>query len=162
MGGRVDGMDAMLTANSPQQLIDNMAVQRVMAHQMSMQMASFRTAGAQAVQAEEASAKSAADAKGAADQAAAVRASLQSKRSQLQVQIAVVKSQYVSLSPGQRTALADPGPVRQAFPRRTRCRPVHRRTVHPPMRRQRPADSRLFPGAPPVAAVTARPLCRRP
>jgi len=116
MGGRVDGMDAMLTANSPQQLIDNMAVQRVMAHQMSMQMASFRTAGAQAVQAEEASAKSAADAKGAADQAAAVRASLQSKRSQLQVQIAVVKSQYVSLSPGQRTALADPGPVPAGVP----------------------------------------------
>ncbi len=116
MGGRVDGMDAMLTADSPQQLIDNMAVQRVMAHQMSMQMASFRTAGAQAVQAEEASAKSAADAKGAADQAAAVRASLQSKRSQLQVQIAVVKSQYVSLSPGQRTALADPGPVPAGVP----------------------------------------------
>ena len=66
MGGRVDGMDAMLTADSPQQLIDNMAVQRVMAHQMSTQMVSFRTAGAQAIKAEEASAKSAADAKGAA------------------------------------------------------------------------------------------------
>jgi peptidoglycan DL-endopeptidase CwlO len=111
MGGRVDGLDAMLTADSPQQLIDNMAVQRVMARQMSTQMASFRAAGAQAVQAEEASARSAAEAKSAADQAAAVRASLQSKQSQLQVQIAVVKSQYVSLSPGQRTALAEPGPV---------------------------------------------------
>jgi peptidoglycan DL-endopeptidase CwlO len=111
MGGRVDGLDAMLTADSPQQLIDNMAVQRVMARQMSTQMASFRAAGAQAVQAEEASARSAAEAKSAADQAAAVRASLQSKQSQLQVQIAVVKSQYVSLSHGQRTALAEPGPV---------------------------------------------------
>jgi cell wall-associated NlpC family hydrolase len=116
MGGRVDGMDAMLTADSPQQLIDNMAVQRVMAHQMSTQMVSFRTAGAQAIKAEEASAKSAADAKGAADQAAAVRASLQSKQSQLQVQIAVVKSQYVSLSPGQRSALADPGPAPAGLP----------------------------------------------
>jgi len=116
MGGRVDGVDAMLTADSPQQLIDNMAVQRVMAHQMSTQMVSFRTAGAQAIKAEEASAKSAADAKAAADQAAAVRASLQSKQSQLQVQIAVVKSQYVSLSPGQRTALADPGPVPAGLP----------------------------------------------
>jgi len=79
-------------------------------------MVSFRTAGAQAIKAEEASAKSAADAKAAADQAAAVRASLQSKQSQLQVQIAVVKSQYVSLSPGQRTALADPGPVPAGVP----------------------------------------------
>ncbi|MGA7051263.1 MAG: endopeptidase, partial [Mycobacterium sp.] len=116
MGGRVDGMDAMLTADSPQQLIDNMAVQRVMAHQMSTQMASFQTAGAQAAKAEEASAKSAADAKSAAEQAAAIRASLQSKQSQLQVQIAVVKSQYVTLSPVQRTALADPGPVPAGLP----------------------------------------------
>ncbi len=127
MGGRVDGMDAMLIADSPQQLIDNMAVQRVMARQMSTQMASFQSAGAQAAKAEEASAKSAADAKNAAEQAAAVRASLQSKQSQLQVQIAVVKSQYVSLSPGQRTALAGPGPV--------------------------PAPDALPPGAPPNGAV---------
>jgi peptidoglycan DL-endopeptidase CwlO len=116
MGGRVDGMEAMLTAESPQGLIDKMAVQRVMATQMSTQMASFRVAGEQAAKAEQASAKSAADAKSAAEQAAAVRASLQSKQSQLQVQIAVVKSQYVSLSPQQRTALADPGQVPAAAP----------------------------------------------
>jgi cell wall-associated NlpC family hydrolase len=116
MGGRIDGMEAMLTAESPQGLIDKMAVQRVMATQMSTQMASFRVAGEQAATAEQASAKSAADAKSAAEQAAAVRASLQSKQSQLQVQIAVVKSQYVSLSPQQRTALADPGQVPAAAP----------------------------------------------
>jgi cell wall-associated NlpC family hydrolase len=116
MGGRVDGMEAMLTAQSPQGLIDKMAVQRVMATQMSTQMASFRDAGVQAARAEQASAKSAADAKSAAEQAAAVRASLQSKQSQLQVQIAFVKSQYVSLSPQQRTALADPGQLPAAAP----------------------------------------------
>jgi peptidoglycan DL-endopeptidase CwlO len=116
MGGRVDGMDAMLTAGSPQQLIDSLAVQRLMATQMSTQMASFRDAGVQAALAEQESAKSAADAKSAAEQAAAVRASLQSKQSQLQVQIAVVKSQYVSLSPQQRTALAEPGPVPAGAP----------------------------------------------
>jgi peptidoglycan DL-endopeptidase CwlO len=109
MGGRVSGMEAMLTADSPQGLIDKLAVQRVMATQMRTQMADFRTAGAQAAKAEQDSAKSAADAKSAAEQAAAVRASLQSKQSQLQVQIAVVKSQYLSLTPGQRTAMADPG-----------------------------------------------------
>ena len=116
MGGRVDGMDAMLTAGSPQGLIDTMAMQRLMATQMSNQMASFRAAGEQAAKAEQASTKSAADAKSAAEQAAAVRASLQSKQSQLQVQIAVVKSQYLSLSPVQRTALADPGPIPAGAP----------------------------------------------
>ena len=42
MGGRVDGMEAMLTADSPQGLIDKLAVQRVMATQMRTQMADFR------------------------------------------------------------------------------------------------------------------------
>lgn len=116
MGGRTDGMDAILTAESPQLLIDGLTVQRVMAHQMSTQMASFRAAGEQAVKAEQASAKSAADAKAAAEQAAAVRASLQHKQSQLQVQIAVVKSQYQALTPGQREALADPGQVPAGLP----------------------------------------------
>jgi cell wall-associated NlpC family hydrolase len=79
-------------------------------------MANYRAAQEQTVKAEQVSAKSAADAKTAAEQAAAVRASLQSKQSQLQAQIAVVKSQYYTLSPGQRTALADPGPVPAAAP----------------------------------------------
>ena len=116
MGGRVDGMTAMLTAGSPQGLIDKLAMQRLMATQMSAQMTNFRAAGEQAAKAEREAAKSAAGAKSAAEQAAAVRASLQSKQSQLQVQIAVVKSQYVSLSPEQRTALADPGPVPAGLP----------------------------------------------
>jgi peptidoglycan DL-endopeptidase CwlO len=116
MGGRVDGVDAILTAESPQGLIDKMAMQRVMATQMANQMASYRIAGEQAAKAERESAKSAADAKSAAQQAAAVRASLLAKQTQLQVQIAVVKSQYVSLSPQQRTALADPGPVPATAP----------------------------------------------
>jgi peptidoglycan DL-endopeptidase CwlO len=116
MGGRVDGMAAILTAESPQGLIDKLAVQRLMSTQMRSQMASYRVAGEQAAKAEQASAKSAADAKSAAEQAAAVRASLQSKQSQLQVQIAIVKSQYVSLSPQQRDALADTGPIPAAAP----------------------------------------------
>lgn len=111
MGGHINGMTALLTADSPQQLIDKLALQRVLAAQMATQMTSFRAAGDEAVKAEQASAKSAADAKHSAEQAAAVRAGLQSKQSQLQVQIAVVKSQYLSLSPGQRTTLGEPGPV---------------------------------------------------
>ena len=106
MGGRTDGMDAMLTADSPQRLIDQLSVQRVMAAEMSAQMKSYRSISEQAAQAEVASAKSAAEAKTAAEQAAAVRADLQTKQSQLQVQIAVVKSQYMALNPRQREALA--------------------------------------------------------
>src|ERR1700735_1558249 len=56
MGGRVDGMEAMLTAVSPQGLIDKLAVQRLMATQMRTQMADFRIAGEQAAKAEQDSA----------------------------------------------------------------------------------------------------------
>ncbi|MGY4708978.1 peptidoglycan hydrolase RipC [Mycolicibacterium sp. CBM1] len=111
MGGRTDGLNAILTAESPQGLIDKMAIQRVMATEMAVQMQNYRRLNDEAKQAEAASAKSADDAKTAAEQAAAVRADLQRKQSQLQVQISVVKSRYQMLTPDQRTALAAPGPV---------------------------------------------------
>jgi peptidoglycan DL-endopeptidase CwlO len=111
MGGRTDGLDAMLTATSPQGLIDQLAVQRVMASEMSAQMKSYRDIGQEAALAEDASARSAAEAKTAAEQAAAVRADLQSKQSKLQVQIAVVKSQFQALTPNQREALAAMPPM---------------------------------------------------
>ncbi len=108
MGGRTDGMNAMLTAASPQNLIDKMSIQRVMAREMSEQMQNFRAANQQAVVVEEASAKSAAEAKAAADEAAAVRADLQRKQSELQVQITSVKARYAMLTAVQQAALASP------------------------------------------------------
>jgi peptidoglycan DL-endopeptidase CwlO len=118
MGGRTDGLDAMLTSSSPQGLIDQLAVQRVMATEMSVQMKNFQNASVAAANAEAASAKSSADAKTAAEQAAAVRADLQSKQSKLQIQIAIVKSQYTALSPAQRETLAaiPPAPAPDALP----------------------------------------------
>ncbi|MET0758732.1 MAG: peptidoglycan hydrolase RipC [Mycobacterium sp.] len=116
MGGRTDGMSAMMTAASPKHLIDQLAVQRVMATEMSAQLASYRGIGEQAAWAEEASAISASEAKTATEQAAAVRAELQSKQSQLQIQIAVVKSQYLALTPNQRAALAAIPPAPAAPP----------------------------------------------
>ena len=110
MGGRTDGMNAIMTAESPQQLIGKLAVQRVISTAMISQMATYRATREQAAQAEKESAKSAGEAKTAAEQAAAVRAKLQSKQSQLQLQIAIVKSQYLALSPHERTELAAPGP----------------------------------------------------
>ncbi|MGE2736919.1 peptidoglycan hydrolase RipC [Mycolicibacterium vaccae] len=106
MGGRTSGFDAMLTASSPQALIDQLATQRVMASEMAAQMNRFIDLGQQAELAEKASAASASEARTAAEQAAAVRADLQAKQSQLQVQIAVVKAQYESLTQPQREALA--------------------------------------------------------
>jgi cell wall-associated NlpC family hydrolase len=111
MGGRTDGMNAIMTAESPQQLIGKLAVQRVISTAMLAQMATYRATREEAAKAEKESAKSAADAKTAAEQATAVRASLQSKQSRLQLQIGIVKSQYLALSPPERTALAAPGPV---------------------------------------------------
>ncbi len=116
MGGRTDGMAAILTAESPQGLIDKLAIQRVMATQMSAQMTNYRRLAAAANTAQATAARSAADAKTAADQATAVRADLQAKQAKLQVQIAVVKSQYNMLSPNQRVALAAPVPVAAVLP----------------------------------------------
>ena len=112
MGGRTDGLTAILTVSSPQNLIDKMAVQRVMATQMAEQMQNFRAANQQALVVEAASAQSAAEAKTAADEAAAVRADLQRKQSELQVQISSVKARYAMLTAVQQAALARPaGPA---------------------------------------------------
>lgn len=108
MGGRTDGLTAILTVSSPQNLIDKMAVQRVMATQMAEQMANFRAANQQAAVVEAESAKSALAAKAAADEAAAVRADLQRKQSELQVQISAVKARYAMLTAAQQAALARP------------------------------------------------------
>ncbi len=116
MGGSTSGFNAMLTATSPQALIDQLAVQRVMAHEMQAQMTGFRELGSQTELAEQASAASATEAKTAAEQAAAVRADLQSKQSRLQVQIAIVKSQYQALTPTQREVLAAMPPPPPAPP----------------------------------------------
>ncbi len=121
MGGRTSGFDAMLTAKSPQGLIDQLSVQRVMAHEMRAQMIGYRELGVQTQLAEQASAASANEARTAAEQAAAVRADLQSKQSQLQVQIAIVKAQYEALTPIQREILAaipppPPAPPAEAPP----------------------------------------------
>ncbi|RFZ62899.1 putative endopeptidase precursor [Mycobacterium marinum] len=153
MGGRANGMDTILTAPSPQLLIDGLSMQRVMAHQMATQMSGFRTAREQAAMAEQASEKSAADAKSAAEQAAAVRANLQHKQSQLQVQIAVVKSQYLALTPDQRTALADPGQVPAGLPGAPGPAPEGTPPGGPP-----PAGAPVPGEAPPPGGVSAMPF----
>jgi cell wall-associated NlpC family hydrolase len=108
MGGRTDGLNPILTASSPQNLIDKMSVQRVMGIEMAEQMRSFRRVSEEALAVEAASAKSAEEARAAADEAAAVRADLQRKQSELQTQITAVKARYAMLTPVQQATLAAP------------------------------------------------------
>ncbi len=116
MGAHTDSLSAMMTADSPQHLIDQMTAQQSVASEMAIQMSGFRSLSAKAAAAEAASAKSAGDARVAAEQAAAVRADVQAKQSRLQVQIAVVKSQYMALSPNQRAALGAPPQAQPTLP----------------------------------------------
>jgi peptidoglycan DL-endopeptidase CwlO len=108
MGAHTDSLSAIMTADSPQHLIDQMSAQEAVASEMAVQMAGYRALNDKAAAAEAISAKSANDARIAAEQAAAVQADVQAKQSKLNVQIAVVKSQYLALTPAQRTVLAGP------------------------------------------------------
>ena len=147
MGGRTDNMAAILTAESPQGLIDKLAMQRVMATEMSAQMTNYKRLAAAANTAQSTAAKSAADARTAADAATAVQADLQAKQTKLQLQIAVVKSQYNMLSPNQRVAMAAPVPVAAVLPPE----------APPPgadVLAAAPAPEALPPAPPPEAAVT--------
>ncbi len=117
VGGSTGGLTGILTANSPQQLIDQLALQNAIGTEMTTTMARFREVRRRADTVEQASATSAAEARTAAEQAAAVRAELQAKQGQLQVQIAAVKSRYDALTPDQQAALAAlPPPVAPAAP----------------------------------------------
>ncbi|MCX8528271.1 MAG: hypothetical protein ORN20_09060 [Candidatus Nanopelagicales bacterium] len=108
MGGRADGASAILTAASPQSFIDRLAIQRVMATTMSDELRSVRQVEQEARTIEAASAESAANARAAADAAAAVRADLKKKQSEVQTQVALLKTRYGMLTPAEQ-ALLGPG-----------------------------------------------------
>ncbi len=110
MGGRTDGLTAILTSASPKNLIDKLSIQRLMATEMAAQMQNFRRVSQEAQAMEAASAESAVAAKLIVDEAVAVRADLQRKQSELQTQITDAKIRYAMLPPAQQTALA-PSPA---------------------------------------------------
>ena len=116
MGGSTSTISAALNAESPQRLLDDLSASKVMAAQMSDRIKAFRAASARADDAARAAQSSALAARTAAEQASAVRAGLQSKQSRLRTQIAEVEALYRALTPDQRAALADPGPVPPAPP----------------------------------------------
>lgn len=95
MGGPGDPVSALLTAGSPQTLIDKLAFERVITTQASDEMANFRQAAQQAQAIEAASAMSEADARAAVDAATAARAELQKQQSELKAKIAADAQQAV-------------------------------------------------------------------
>jgi hypothetical protein len=99
---------AVLTATSPQQLIDQLSFQRTVASGIADQLKDFQSARERAAAAAAASEASAADARAAAEQSSAVRADLQAKWSELLRQITAAEAQYGRLTP-QQQAVVDAG-----------------------------------------------------
>lgn len=115
MSGRSGQMAAVLTAGSPQQLIDRLSLQRTVAAQAADQMKVFLATRERAATAAQASEKSAAGARAAAEKAASVRADLQTKLSEMLKQIAAAEAQYAALTPQQQAAVdLAPPPVAPA------------------------------------------------
>jgi len=109
MSGGNGQMTAVLTASSPQQLIDHLSLQRVVGAETAEQMKAFHSTRERAATAAQASEKSAADARAAAEQASTQRADLQAKWGELLRQIAAAEAQYAALTP-QQQAVVDAGP----------------------------------------------------
>jgi len=108
VSGRTGWFAAALTAGSPQQLIDQVWLERSLGVKMADQMKAFQAARENAAGAARASQDSAADAGAAAERSAAVSADLQAKWSELQRQIAAAEAQYAALTPQQRAAFDNP------------------------------------------------------
>jgi hypothetical protein len=116
MSGRDGQFAAVLTAASPQQLIDQLSVQRTVGAGVADQLAAFHSARERAATAAEASERSAADAGAAAESAGAVRAELQAKLSELLRQIAAAEAQYAALTPQQQAVVNNAAPAIAALP----------------------------------------------
>lgn len=113
MSGRSNQFAAVLTAGSPQELIDGLSIQRAVAADAANQLEGLRSARELAAAAAQASERSAAQARTAAEQAAAVRAELQAKWSELLRQIAAAEAAYAALTPQQQAVIdnAPPPPI---------------------------------------------------
>ncbi|GAB7067265.1 glycoside hydrolase [Mycolicibacterium hodleri] len=107
---------AVLTAVSPQGLIDQLSLQRTVAAGIADHVAAFHAARERAAAAAEASRRSAADASSAAESATRVRAELQAKWKELLRQITAAEAQYAALSPQQQAVVDAAVPAIAAMP----------------------------------------------
>jgi peptidoglycan DL-endopeptidase CwlO len=108
-------MAAVLTASSPQHLIDRLSLQRLVDATTADQMKAYRAASERAATAARASEKSAADSRAAAERATAIGVDLQAKLKDLMRQIAAAEAQYAALTP-QQQAVIENAPVIAAMP----------------------------------------------
>jgi peptidoglycan DL-endopeptidase CwlO len=105
VSGRTGQLAAVLTAGSPQQLIDQLSLQRIVVAETADRMKAFQTARERAAAAAKASEVSADDARAAAERSAAVHADLQAKFRELQRQITAAEAQYAALTPAQQAVV---------------------------------------------------------
>lgn len=110
MGGRSGWLAALLTANSPQQLIDQIWLRRTVPAKIADQTKAFEVARARGAAAAQVSEMSASAARAATERSAAARADLQARWSELQRQIAAAEAQYAALTPNQRAVFDNPPP----------------------------------------------------
>lgn len=96
---------SVLTAASPQALIDDLAIQRTMAAQIAAQMQNYRRLDREAQAMAAASERSTADARAAVDAAAAVRSELQIQQSRLQTEVTAAKAEFAMLPPSEQAVL---------------------------------------------------------
>lgn len=117
MSGGTGQFRAVLTASSPQHLIDQLSLQRTVGAGIADQMKAYQAARERAATAAQASETSAAEARAAAESAAAVRAELQAKLAELLSKISAAEAQYAALTP-QQQAVVDrtPAPAVAAMP----------------------------------------------
>jgi len=101
MGGQVDDFNAILTAASPANLIDKLAIERVVGAEMAGHLHGLRRVNQEAQSIAAASARSAAEARAAVDAAVAVRDNIQNKQAELRTRIAAVNASYAMLPPAQ-------------------------------------------------------------
>jgi hypothetical protein len=139
--GRTGQMAAVLTAGSPQELIDQMTLQRIITARAADQMKAYQLARERAATAAKASETSAAEARTAAEQSAAVHADLQAKWKELLRQITAAEAQYAALTPAQQAAVD----AAAALP------------PPPPAAAPPPADPMLNAMAPPPPAAVVPP-----
>ena len=105
-GAETSGVFAVLTSDSPQQLLDQMSMLDTISRETAQQVDQFRDAKRAAVAAEHASRTSADLARTAVEQARALSDDLQKKQSELQVSITEVIAAWSALSAGQQDSLA--------------------------------------------------------
>ena len=111
MGGGHSQMTAALTASSPQRLIDGLSLQHTMEATATDQLRAYRETRERAAAAALASERSAADARVAAERAAAVRADLQTALQDLLRRIAAAEAQYALLTPQQQAVIESVDPA---------------------------------------------------